>query len=57
MTRMSQECRQGIDEMVKDVETQLVEELRSRKTSIHTDESIVRDTEAVLRYPDNDEFS
>jgi hypothetical protein len=34
-------------EMVRAVETQLVEKLRSRKFSIHMDESTVRNSEAV----------
>jgi hypothetical protein len=43
--------------MARDVETQLVEKLRSRKFSTQMDESTVRKSEAVLmahvRYTDN----
>jgi hypothetical protein len=50
-----------IDEMAKDVETQLVEMFRSRKFSIQIDESTVRNSEAVLmayvRYIDTCEFT
>jgi hypothetical protein len=37
-----------IDEMAKDVETQLAEKMVSKKFSIQMDESIVRNSEAVL---------
>jgi hypothetical protein len=50
-----------IDEMAKDVKTQLVEKLRSRKFSIQMDESTASNSEAVLtayiRHTDNGEFT
>lgn len=50
-----------IDEMSEDIETQLVEKLKSRKFSVQMDESTLRDSEAVLltyvRYIDKGEFA
>ena len=49
-----------IDEMGKDVESQLIEKLRLRKFSLQMDESTIRDSEALLltyvRYIDHEEF-
>lgn len=53
--------RRRIDEMSDDIETQLVEKLKSRKFSLQLDESTLRDSEAVLltyvRYIDKSEFA
>ncbi|XP_038669045.1 SCAN domain-containing protein 3-like [Scyliorhinus canicula] len=53
--------RRRIDEMSEDIETQLVEKLKSRKFSVQMDESTVRDSEALLltyvRYIDKGEFA
>jgi hypothetical protein len=50
-----------IGEIAKDVGTQFVEKLRSRKFSVQMDDSTVRNTEAVLmvyvRYIDHGDFS
>lgn len=67
MTKMLKPChsvttlRRRIDEMSEDIETQLVEKLKSRKFSVQMDESTVRDSEALLltyvRYIDKGEFA
>ncbi|XP_038630630.1 SCAN domain-containing protein 3-like, partial [Scyliorhinus canicula] len=53
--------RRRIDELSEDIETQLVEKLKSRKFSVQMDESTVRDSEALLltyvRYIDKGEFA
>src|SRR5699024_4958724 len=50
-----------IDEMSEDVETQLVEKLKSRNFSVQMDESTLRDNESVLisyvRYIDKGNFA
>ncbi|XP_076042678.1 zinc finger BED domain-containing protein 5-like [Oratosquilla oratoria] len=53
--------KRRIDEMSEDIETQLVEKLKSRKFSVQMDEATVRNSEALLltyvRYIDKGEFA
>ncbi|CAI9726638.1 Hypothetical predicted protein [Octopus vulgaris] len=53
--------RRRLDEMSDDIETQLVEKLKSRKFSLQMDESTLRGNEVILltyaRYIDKGEFA